>query len=133
MCFYLQTPSSKYICSHSWFLHVVFAAQSVSCSKQEQITTMRNLRMLQLHHFVALYCLMVFIHGTQVSPSSGRVKTKKASVQILASCRSCVLHNLLVARSRNNFSLCVLYTNFLALYFMMVFIGKNMWSHLVAS
>ena len=114
-------------------MQVVIAAQSVSCSKQEQITTMRNLRLLRLHHFVALYCLMVVIHGTHVSPSSGRVKTKKASVQILASCRWCVLHNVLVPRSRNIFSQCVLYTNFLALYFMMVFIGENMWGHLVAS
>ena len=85
-------------------------------------------------HFVALYCLMVFIHETHVSPYSGRVKTKKASILILASCRSCVLRNVLVARSRNHFSQCVLYTNFLALYFMMVFIGENTCAgHLVAS
>ena len=90
-----------------------------------QFTTMRNLRLLRFHSFVALYCLIVFIHGTHVLPSSGRVKTKKASVQILASCRSCVLHSVLVATSINNFSQCVLYTNFLALYFMTVFIGEN--------
>ena len=36
-----------------------------------------------------------------------------------------MLHNVLVARSRKNFSQCVLCTNFLALYFMMVFIGEN--------
>ena len=36
-----------------------------------------------------------------------------------------MLHNVLVARRRNNFSQCVLCTNFLALYCMMVFIGEN--------
>ena len=85
-------------------------------------------------HFVAFYCLMGFIHETHVSPSSVGVKTKKASVLILASCRSCVLHNVLVARSRINFSQCVLCTNILALYFIIVFIGENTCEgHLVAS
>ena len=28
-------------------------------------------------HFVVLYLLMVFIHGTHVMPSSGKVKTKR--------------------------------------------------------
>ena len=45
-----------------------------------------------------------------------------------------MLHNVLVAGSRNNFSQCVLCTNFLALYFMMVFIGENTCGgHLVGS
>ena len=53
----------------------------------------------KLPHYVILAgpgCthFVVFIHETHVSPSSGRVKTKKASVLILASCRSCVLHNV---------------------------------------
>ena len=109
------------------------AAQCVSCPKQEQITTYVLWAGPGCKHFVALYCLMVFIHETHVS-SSGRVKTKKASILILASCRSCVLRNVLVARSRNHFSQCVLYTNFLALYFMMMFIEENTCAgHLVAS
>ena len=93
---------------HQANIYVLILGSCMSCllpkvlvAQSRNKLPLRNLRMLQLHHFVALYCLMVFIHGTQVSPSSGRVKTKKASVQILASCRSCVLHNLLVARSRN--------------------------------
>ena len=32
----------KGICSHTWFLQVVSAAQCVSCSKQEQITTLHT-------------------------------------------------------------------------------------------
>ena len=28
-------------------------------------------------HFVALYCLMAFIHETHVKPSRGKVKTKR--------------------------------------------------------
>ena len=43
----LVMPSSgkvktKVICSHAWFLQVVSAAQCVSCSKEEQITTLRT-------------------------------------------------------------------------------------------
>ena len=48
------TPSSgkeklKGICSHTWFLQVVSAAQGVSCSKQEQITTLRTFGWYRLH------------------------------------------------------------------------------------
>ena len=68
------------------------------------------------------------------SPSSGKLETKNTSFFILASCRSSVLHNVLVARSSKNFSQCVFCTSFLALYFMKVFIGENTCGgHLVAS
>ena len=39
----------KGICSHTWFLQVVSAAQCVSCSKQEKITTLRKFGWLGLH------------------------------------------------------------------------------------
>ena len=58
-------------------------------------------------------------------PSSGKLETKNTSFFVLASCRSCVPHNVLVARCRNNFSQCVLFSSFMALYFMMVFILEN--------
>ena len=67
----------KFICFHSWFLQVVSAAQCVSCSKQEQFTTMPWAIPI-CSHFLALYCLMVFI--------SMRLETKKAWVVILADC-----------------------------------------------
>ena len=61
-------------------------------------------------------------------PSSGKLETKNTSFFVLASCRSCVLHNVLVARSRKNVSQCVLCTYFLALYFMKVYISRKlMW------
>ena len=44
-----------------------------------------------------------------------------------------MLHNVLVARIRNNFSQSILCINFMAVYFMMVFIGDNTGGgHLVA-
>ena len=39
----------KVICSHTWILQVVCAAQCVSCSKQEQITTLRTFDWYLLH------------------------------------------------------------------------------------
>ena len=67
----------KGICSHSWFLQIVSAVQCVSCSKQEQFTTMPWAIPI-CSRFLALYCLMVFI--------SKRLETKKAWVVILADC-----------------------------------------------
>ena len=66
----------KCICSHTWFLQVVSAAQCVNLSKQELIITLCYFGWFTLHHLVALYLLMVFIHETHVMPSSGKVKTK---------------------------------------------------------
>ena len=48
---------TKGICPHTWFLQVVSAAQCVSCSKQEQITTLRT-------------CVWYWLH-----PSSGIILT----------------------------------------------------------
>ena len=86
-------------------------------------------------NFQALYFMMVFIgEKNRWGPSSGKLESKNTSFFVLASCRSCVLHNVLVARIRNNFSQNILCTNFLTLYFMMVFIGENTGGgHLVAS
>ena len=66
----------KVICSHTWFLQVVSAAQCVNLSKQELIITLCYFGWFRLHHLVALYWLMVFSHETHVMPSSGKVKTK---------------------------------------------------------
>ena len=83
---------TKVIWSHNWFLHVVSAAQCVSCTKHQQITTLHTFVFYILWHYidwwclfmkhmwchlVALYWLMVFIHETHVMPSSGKVKTKR--------------------------------------------------------
>ena len=55
----LETKNTS--CFLSCFLQVLCAAQSVSCSKQIQTSTMHTLRWLRLHLFLALYFMMVFI------------------------------------------------------------------------
>ena len=49
-------------------------AQCVSCSKQEQINTLRKLIWSWSHKFC---CIILFIHEPHVTPSSGKVKTER--------------------------------------------------------
>ena len=79
-------PSSGY-----WLFQVVSAAQCVSCSKQEQITTLCTWTGTGCTHLLSLYWLMVFMNETHVTPSSGKVKTKRHlfSYLVLAGSECC--------------------------------------------
>ena len=64
-CHLVAKYKLKGICSHTWFLQVVSTEQKVSCSKQEEITTLRTFGLVTCcTHLLALYWLMVFIHET---------------------------------------------------------------------
>ena len=78
---------------------IVLQVVCASCSKQIQINTMYTLSCLRLHLFLALYCLMVVIHETRVTPSSGKVKTKRHlfSFLVLADSECCAMCQLLQA------------------------------------
>ena len=60
-CHLVAKYKLKGICSHTCLLQVVSAAQCVSCSKQEQITTLCGTG-TGCTHLLALYWLMVFIY-----------------------------------------------------------------------
>ena len=81
----------KGICSHTWFLQVVSAAQCVSCSKQEQITTLRTFGWNLLHPSCGIILTDGVIHKTHVTPSSGKKKTKSYlfSFLVLAGSECC--------------------------------------------
>ena len=96
-CHLVAKQKLKGICSHTWFLQVVSAAQCVSCSKQDKLPHYVHLDGKGCTHLVALYWLMVFIHETHVMPSSGKAKTKRHlfSYLVLAGsecCKMCQLH-----------------------------------------
>ena len=88
---------TKRICSHTWFLQGVSAAQCVSCSKQDKLPHYVHLDGTGCTHLLALYWLMVFIHETHVMPSSGKVKTKRHlfSYLVLAGSECCPMRQLL--------------------------------------
>ena len=48
-CHLVAKKKLKGICSHTWLFQAVSAAQCVSCSKQEQITTLRTFGWYRLH------------------------------------------------------------------------------------
>ena len=86
----------KGICSHTWFLQVVSAAQCVSCSKQEQINTLRTFGWYRLHTSSGII-LIDCVHETHVMPSSGKVKGKRylLSYLVLAGRECCPMCQLL--------------------------------------
>ena len=127
----------KGICSHTWFLQVVSAAQCVNLSKQELIITLCYFGWFRLHHLVALYWLMVFIHETHVMPSSGKVKTKRHlfSYFVIAGSECCPMRQLLQTGTNYHITyfwllqfppILWLYINSWCLFM------KHMWCHLVA-
>ena len=64
----------KVICSHTLLLQVVSAAQCVSCSKQEHITTLRTCVWYWLHSSSGIDG--VYSWNSCDTPSNGKVKTK---------------------------------------------------------
>ena len=135
-CHLVAKKKLKDICSHTWFLQVVSAAQCVSCSKQEQITTL-HVTGTGCTHLLALYWLMVLIHETHVMPSSGKVKTKRhlPSYLVLAVSECCPICQLLQIGTNNHITyiwLVLVAPIFWQYIDWWCFFMKHMWCHLLA-
>ena len=95
-CHLVAKLKLKGICSHTWFLQVVLPNVSVAPNRNKLIHYVL-LACTGCTHLVALYWLMVFIHDTHVTPSSGKVKTKSHlfSYLVLAGSECCPICQLL--------------------------------------
>ena len=93
----------------------------ISCSKQEQITTLHTCVGTICTYLLSLYWLMVFIHETHVMPSSGKVKTKRHlfSYLVLASSECCPMCQLIQTG-----------TNYHITYIWMVLVAHIFWHYI---
>ena len=125
----------KVICSHTLLLQVVSAAQCVSCSKQEHITTLRTCVWYWLHSSSGIDG--VYSWNSCDTQSNSKVKTKSHlfSYFVLAGSECCPMCQLLQTG-----------TNYHIMYMCLVLVSpifwhfidwwclfmKHMWCHLVA-
>ena len=117
----------KVICSHTLLLQVVSAAQCVSCSKQEHITTLRTCVWYWLHSSSGIDGVYSWNSCDTTSNSKVKTKSRLFSCLVLA---SSVSPNVLVAPNRNKLPHNVHvsgtgFTHLLALNWLMVFIHET--------
>ena len=96
-CHLVAKYTQKGISSYTWLFQVVSAAQCV----RYQLPHYVHLAGTGCKHLLALYWLMVFIHETHVTPSSGKVKTKRHlfSYLVISVSECCPMCQLLQTRT----------------------------------